>query len=287
MKIAVIGGNGQLGSDVGLAFVDAGHEVVGLDHTAIEIVDAGSVERTLAAHRPDVVVNTAAMHNVEHCEQEPGRAFEVNGVGPLVLARASSSLGFKLIQISTDYVFDGRRSVPYAETDRPAPLNVYGVTKLSGEHAVLAASPRAVVVRTSGLYGAHPCRAKGGLNFVELMLKLGHDRERVRVVTDETVSPTYTWDLARQLVALGETEEYGLFHATSQGACTWNEFARVIFEIEGLPVIVEAATAEDIPQKVPRPKYSVLDNVRLRSLGLDLMPTWETAVRRYLERSDR
>jgi dTDP-4-dehydrorhamnose reductase len=286
LKIAVLGGNGQLGSDVGLAFVDAGHEVVALDHSDIEIADPASVERTLAAHRPDVVVNTAAMHNVDRCEQEPTRAFEVNGVGPLNLARASKRLDFKLIHISTDYVFGGRRSDPYHESDLPAPLNIYGVTKLSGEYAVLAASSSALVVRTSGLYGAHPCRAKGGLNFVELMLKLGRERGTVKVVTDETVSPTSTWDLARQLVALAETEECGLFHATSQGACTWNEFARVIFDIADLPVVVEAATAVDFPQKVPRPSYSVLDNARLRSLGLDLMPTWQTAVRRYLERSE-
>jgi dTDP-4-dehydrorhamnose reductase len=137
------------------------------------------------------------------------------------------------------------------------------------------------------LYGAYPCRAKGGLNFVELMLKLGRERGTVRVVTDETVSPTCSWDLARQLVALAETGECGVFHATSQGACTWNEFARAIFEVKNLPFIAEAATADDFPQKVPRPGYSVLDNARLRSLGLDLMPTWETAVRRYLERSGK
>jgi dTDP-4-dehydrorhamnose reductase len=260
---------------------------VGLDHADIEIVDPECVERVLAAHRPAVVVNTAAMHNVDRCEQEPNRAFQVNGVGPLILARASNRLGFRLIHISTDYVFDGQQSVPYVETDRPAPLNVYGVTKLSGEHAVLAASPSSLVVRTSGLYGAYPCRAKGGLNFVELMLKLGRERGTVRVVTDETVSPTCSWDLARQLVALAETGECGVFHATSQGACTWNEFARAIFEVKNLPFIAEAATADDFPQKVPRPSYSVLDNARLRSLGLDLMPTWETAVRRYLERSGK
>ena len=287
MKVAVIGANGQLGSDVCLAFAGAGHTVVGLDHAEIEIADADSVGRAVAAHLPDAVVNTAAMHNVDRCEQEPGAAFQVNGVGPLNLARASTALSFQLIHISTDYVFDGRSTAPYVESDRPAPLNVYGISKLSGEHAVLAEAPSAAVVRTSGLYGAHPCRAKGGLNFVELMLKLGRERGAVKVVTDETVSPTWTSDLASQIVALAEVRASGLFHATSQGACTWNEFARAIFHAEGLPVVVTAATAADFPQKVPRPGYSVLDNGHLRSLGLDLMPAWETAIRRYLERADR
>ena len=270
-----------------LAFLEAGHEVVGLDHTDIEVADAESVERAMHAHRPEIVVNTAAMHNLDQCELDPARAFEVNGLGPLWLGRAAHRLGFKIVHVSTDYVFDGRQSVPYTETARPAPLNVYGITKLSGEHAALAADTRVVVVRTSGLYGAHPCRAKAGLNFVELMLKLGRARGVVRVVTDEIVSPTCTWDLARQLVVLAQTEECGVFHATSQGACTWNEFARTIFSIQGMPTIAEPATAKDFPQKVPRPRYSVLDNLRLRSLGLDVMPAWDIALRRHLETSDK
>ncbi|MDQ3308495.1 MAG: dTDP-4-dehydrorhamnose reductase [Gemmatimonadota bacterium] len=283
MKIAIIGANGQLGSDCQAAFHEAGHEVVPLTHEEIDIADAGSVSSTCRGLQPDVIVNTAAMHNVDACETSPERAFAVNGIGARNLAAAARDLDCVLVHISTDYVFDGSKGEPYTEQDCPRPLNVYGNTKVSGEHFVQAVAPRHFVVRSSGLYGKAPCRAKGGLNFVRLMLKLARERGEVRVVTDEAVSPTYTHDLARQIVALADSDRYGIIHATSQGECSWYEFAQAIFELADAPVRLHPALSSEFPAKVPRPTYSVLANQHLQSHGLDLMPHWRESLQSYLE----
>jgi dTDP-4-dehydrorhamnose reductase len=283
-RVAIVGSNGQLGSDCLEEFAGAGHEVLGLDHGALEIADGGAVDLVLGEIRPQVVVNTAAMHNVEGCEVEPVRAFEVNGVGSRNLARAARKLGFRLLHVSTDYVFDGSLRRPYTEDDLPLPLNVYGNSKLSGEYFILAEAADAVVVRTSGLYGRAPCRAKrGGRNFVQRMLELARQRGWVEVVKDEFVTPTYTLDLARQLVLLAEKPLRGLVHATSQGECSWYDFAGAIFEISQVPVDLRATTSAVFPANVSRPGYSVLDNRRLREEGLDRMPHWRDALRSYLE----
>lgn len=284
MKVAVIGANGQLGVDCCREFAAAGHEVLPLTRQEIDLVRGEDLTRTLEEARPDVIVNTAAMHNVEACEAAPEQAFLVNGIGSWYLAKAAHALDSVLIHISTDYVFDGARGVPYTEEDRPQPLNAYGNTKLSGEHFVLSTAPRSFVVRTSGLYGSSPCRAKnGGLNFAQLMLKLARERGSVKVVTDERVTPTYTRDLARQLVALSGSSGYGLVHATSQGDCSWYEFAEAIFDLAGIPVQTNVASSGDFPVKVPRPSYSVLANQRLQDLGIDLMPSWRESLRSFLE----
>lgn len=287
MRVAVIGANGQLGTDCVAAFSGAGHDVIGLTHQAMEVGDPVSIGGVLESLRPDVVVNTAAMHNVESCEAEPDRAFRVNGIGPRALAHEGARLGFRLLHISTDYVFDGLKGEPYVEEDRAAPLNAYGNTKLSGEHFVLATAGDTAVVRTSGLYGAAPCRAKqGGLNFVQRMLQLARERGSVQVVTDEFVTPTYTADLAHQLVVLADHDVRGIVHATSRGECSWFEFARAIFDLAGVEVDLRTATLETFPAKVPRPAYSVLDNRRLRSEGIDRMPEWRDALASYLRRLD-
>src|SRR5215471_11682872 len=202
VKVAVIGATGQLGRDMSDAFASAGHDAFGLGHHDVEISSLESVRNSLEPIRPDIVVNTAAFHHVEKCEAEPGRAFAVNSQGALNVAQITNSLGAKLVHVSTDYVFDGKLTVPYTEQDLPGPLNVYGNTKLSGEFFVRSTNPRHFVVRVSAIYGLHPCRAKGGLNFVELMLKLSKERNELRVVDDEFVSPTPTIEIGRQIVAL-------------------------------------------------------------------------------------
>lgn len=283
MKIAIIGANGQLGSDCCAAFHEAGHEVIPLTHDEIDIADADSVSSTHRKFNPGVVVNTAAMHNVDACETSPDRAFAVNGTGARNLAVAARELGCVLIHVSTDYVFNGSKGKPYTEQDCPHPLNVYGNTKVSGEHFIQAIAGRHFVVRSSGLYGKAPCRAKGGANFVRLMLKLARERGEVRVVTDEIVSPTYTYDLARQIAALVGGEHYGIVHATSQGECSWYEFAKAIFELADVPVRLRPALSSEFPAKVPRPTYSVLANQHLQSHGLDLMPHWKESLQSYLQ----
>lgn len=280
--VAIIGGNGQLGSDCGRVFHEAGYTVVAFDHERLQIEDEEVVRRQLGILRPRVVINTAAMHNVEKCEADPSGAHAVNGVGARNVAIASREIGARLLHISTDYVFDGRKGMPYIEADSTGPLNVYGNTKLSGEYYVLSEAPDGIVVRTSALYGASPCRAKGGLNFVRLMLKLARERGEVKVVSDERVSPTYTLDLARQLLTLAESEELGVFHATSAGECSWYEFASEIFALTSTEVRLKEANSSEFPAKVRRPAYSVLENARTRSAGLDRMPDWHESLAAYL-----
>ena len=282
MKVAVVGADGQLGTDVLRAFADDGGDVYALTHSEIEVTDLASVERALNGLAPQLIVNTVAAHHVETCEREPERAFSVNGLGAKNLALVSRQMGAVLMHVSTDYVFDGSKGSPYVEDDACRPLNVYGITKLAGEHFVRSTTDRYFVIRTSALYGKHPCRGKGGLNFVELMLRLGRERGGVRVVDDEFVSPTSTEELAQQMVALSHSDCYGLYNATAEGSCSWYEFAREIFKATDTPVKLEAASPNEFPAKVPRPKYSVLENRALKLRGLNKFKGWQDALRQYL-----
>jgi dTDP-4-dehydrorhamnose reductase len=282
MKIVVIGANGQLGSDLVAAFSENGDAVCELTHSDIEISDLQSVSHALERIRAQVIVNTAAMHHVENCEREPEKAFAINALGPRNLAAAARDLGAVLMHVSTDYVFDGSKGSPYSEEDAPRPLNAYGITKLAGEHFVRATTPKHFVIRTSGLYGKSPCRAKGGLNFIELMLKLAKERGMVRVVDSEVVTPTSTAELAQQMVQLSHADAYGLYHATAEGSCSWYEFARQIFTITDTQVELKVAAADEFPSKVARPKYSVLENRALKSRGLNAFKPWQDALHTYL-----
>jgi len=283
MKIAVIGSNGQLGSDVVEAFSGGSDEICPLTHADLEISSLESVRACLSSRNVNLVVNTAAMHHVENCEQNPQRAFEVNAIGARNLAIATRDLGATLIHISTDYVFDGEKREPYVESDPPLPLNVYGNSKLAGEYFVRTLNPKHFVLRTSALYGKQPCRAKGGLNFIDLMLKLARERGRVRVVDSEFVTPTATADVARQIVALSNCDAYGLYHATAEGSCSWYEFAREIFLVRGIDVKVEAASPGEFPAKVRRPLYSVLENRELKKRGLSCFEPWQAGLAKYLQ----
>jgi dTDP-4-dehydrorhamnose reductase len=282
MKIAVIGANGQLGSDLVAAFSENGDEVCGLTHADFEISELASVSHALDGIRPQVIVNTAAMHHVENCEREPEKAFGVNALGPRNLATVARELEAVLMHVSTDYVFDGSKGSPYVEEDNPLPLNAYGITKLAGEHFVRATTTKHFVIRTSGLYGKSPCRAKGGLNFIELMLKMAKERGEVKVVDSEVVSPTSTAELAQQMVLLSRSDCYGLYHATAEGSCSWFEFAREIFAVTDTPVRLKVAGPDEFPAKVPRPKYSVLENRALKSRGLNNFKPWQDGLHKYL-----
>lgn len=282
MKVAVTGADGQLGTDLVDAYRAAGHAVVPLAHADVRIEDRASVEAALLEHTPDLVINSAAMVDLEACEGDPQRAFEVNAVGPRNLAGMAAKLGHALVQISTDYVFDGQGTRPYREADPTAPLNVYATSKLAGEHFVRAIAPRHWVLRTSGLFGRAPCRGKGGLNFVELMIERAAAGKPIRVVDDERASPTRTRDLAENLVALTESGATGTYHMTSQGGCTWYEFAARIFAQVGMEALLDRASPGEFASVVRRPAYSVLDNAALRAVGLDRMPHWADALGSYL-----
>jgi dTDP-4-dehydrorhamnose reductase len=282
MKIMVIGSNGQLGSDISKRFQELGEEVFQINHDQMDVVNFSQCKRTIDRHRPELIVNTAAMHNVEKCEEDPITSFEVNGIGARNLALLSNDYDFALMHVSTDYVFDGQKKTPYLETDLPRPLNVYGNSKLAGEFFVSTIAVRYYITRVSGLYGINPCRAKGGLNFVDLMLKLAKERDEIRVVDDEVLTPTYTADIAGQIAKLASTNAYGIYHVTAQGACSWYQFAAKIFELTQVEVKLNVAGPDEFPMKVPRPKYSVLQNLQLQNRGLDTMPHWEHGLKRYL-----
>ena len=207
MKVAIIGANGQLGMDLMKVFADV--QPVSLTHNDIQIESLDSVSRTLSTLKPTLVINTAAYHKVDDCEKNPERSFQVNAIGALNLAKISEDQKFELLHISTDYVFDGSKKAPYVESDLPRPLNVYAASKLAGEHFVQAYAPRNFVVRSSGLYGHSPCRAKGGRNFIETMLKLSKEKNEVRVVDDEILTPTYTYHLALQIRERSEERRVG------------------------------------------------------------------------------
>jgi dTDP-4-dehydrorhamnose reductase len=285
MRVAVVGANGQLGSDVVEVFRERGSEVFPLTHADLELANPDSVATCLKSLAPTVVVNTAAMHHVEQCEQQPEKAFAVNAIGVRNLAVVTKELGAVLIHVSTDYVFDGAKGQPYVEEDAPVPLNVYGNSKLSGEQFVRTLNDKHFVLRVSAIYGKQPCRAKGGKNFVELMLKLGRERGMVRVVDSEVVSPTPTAQIAAQIYELSGCDAYGLYHGTAEGSCSWYGFAREIFKAANLQVDVQIAGPNEFPAKVPRPKYSVLENRGLKRLGLNRFTDWRDGLQQYLNQS--
>jgi dTDP-4-dehydrorhamnose reductase len=287
MKVAVIGANGQLGTDVVDEFIRNGDEVFRFTHGDIEISSLDSVRRALSGLGINLIANTAAMLNVEGCEQEPEKAYAVNAIGARNLAAVTQEIDAILVHVSTDYVFDGSKGEPYVETDPAVPLNVYGNSKLAGELFISATTDRYFILRTSGIFGRSPCRAKGGRNFVELMLKLAGERDQISVVTDEVVSPTYTTELAEQIVALTRTRQFGIYHATAEGSCTWYDFAKRIFELTNSKVNLTVAAPNEFPAKTRRPKYSVLENQRLKTLGLNSFQSWEVGLQSYLASTHR
>lgn len=284
MRVLLIGARGQLGSDCREAFADTELHCADREGEtlALDICNPVRVRGTIGNLKPNVVVNCAAAHNVPACENDPAGAFAANAAGVMHVARACADAGARFIHISTDYVFGDGHSAPIPETAAPAPLNVYAASKLAGEHLAFANCENTLVVRSAALYGAAPCLAKQGMNFVRLMLHLAATRPEVRVVTDEITTPTHTRALAKQLRVLAEAGEPGLYHATCQGTCSWYDFAKAIFAKTGTQANLVPATSADFPSPVRRPRYSVVDNAHLRAQGLDVMPPWEDALDEYL-----
>jgi dTDP-4-dehydrorhamnose reductase len=263
----------MLGREVVRAAAAANHAVVALTRDDLDVGDAGAVERVLGDERPDAVVNCAAYTDVDGAERDPDAAMAVNGAGAGALADAAAAIGAAVVYPSTDYVFDGRASHPYVESDPTAPATAYGTSKLAGEHLTAAANPRHHIARTSWLFGI------GGGNFVETMLRLGAEREVVDVVTDQVGSPTYAVHLAAALVTVLESRAYGVWHLTGTGSCTWFELARATFARAGMPTEVRPTTAAQMARPAPRPAYSVLASERREAVRL---PHWLDGLAGYL-----
>jgi dTDP-4-dehydrorhamnose reductase len=284
-RVLVIGANGQLGSDIVEALTFNNYEVIALTHQDIDLANLSNIQEQIIPHYPNFVINTAAYHNVELCEENKHLADIINEDAPAFISLLSAQFNFKFIHFSTDYVFDGNTKKPYTEHDVPKPLNHYGFSKYKGEKAVLRENKNNLVIRVSALYGKNPCRAKNGLNFVKLMLKLAQERDEVKVVADEFVSPTSTESVAKQLIKiLKNPQTKGIVHATSEGECSWYEFAEEIFNYTKTKVNLTKANSTDFPAKVNRPKYSVLENAYLKTLGINIMPHWKTSLHNYLNK---
>lgn len=279
MQILIVGSRGQLGTDLVEAFSDC--KATSYTSEDMDITDEASVQQQIAFTAPDLVINAAAFTRVDECEREHIRAFSVNALGPRNLALACKRWDIPLLHVSTNYVFDGFKGEPYMESDPARPLNAYGISKLAGEHYLQALWDKHYIVRVAGLFGLTPSRMKG-TNFVEAMLRLGSKGNPLRIVSDESLSPTYTRDAAAVIRRLVDTGNYGVYHLTNSGCCTWLEFAREIFEQSGMKVELLPVTAREYGAPARRPSNSCLNINKITQMGLGPLRPWQEALRDYL-----
>ena len=279
-SVLITGARGQLGSDLAALLAERG-EVLAAGREKLDVTDDAAVAAAMAALSPTLVLNCAAFHNVDVCEREEDRSFEVNARAVKRLAQACDLTGAKLVHFSTNYVFDGTSAEPYDEVDRPSPRSVYAISKLAGEHAALAYAPGALVVRTAGLYGMHGSESKGG-NFVTRMLARAREQGNLRMVADQRLTPTFTGDLARAVVEALDADAGGVLHLTNSGECSWHEFTVAIMAVAGIDVPVEAVQTDTGPGQIQRPRNGVLRSVRAGSLGLAPLRPWSEALSDYM-----
>jgi len=283
LKIAIIGSTGQLGTDLVKA-LRSKHEIIGLTHQDLEVTDYDSC-LILKKDRPDIIVNTAAFHKTDQCEDEPLRAFSVNAVGARNIAMVSTEIKATATFISTDYVFDGSKKEPYTEEDAPNPLNTYGISKLAGE-LFTRQSPKHYVVRVSSLFGVAGASGKGG-NFVETMITKAKENESLSVVNDMWMTPTYTKDAARIMQEIIEKRlPFGVYHGSNQGPCTWFQFAQEIMRLAGLNPTLKPVKTSQQQTKARRPAFSALRSTKLQTYGIQARE-WKEALADYLVEKGR
>ncbi|MGN0151605.1 MAG: dTDP-4-dehydrorhamnose reductase [Wujia sp.] len=274
-KILVTGCNGQLGRAINKEYEGDDVKLINTDVAELDITDVEKVMAFVEKEKPDVIINCAAHTNVNACESQWDLAYKINAIGPRNLSIAATKYGAKMIHVSTDYVFDGTGTEPYNEFSPVAPLGAYGKTKLAGEEFVKQFADRFFIIRTAWLYG-------DGKNFVKTMLSIGQEKGEVGVVADQIGSPTSAKALAEMIHVLEPTENYGLFHGTCEGYCSWADFAEKIFVYSGMDVKVNRLTTDEYPTPAKRPAYSVLDNYMLRLTTDFKFPEWEDALKEYL-----
>lgn len=277
MKMLITGCNGQLGLELLRQLNGRKYEVIETDVHNLDITNSKQVVDFVEFHRPEAIINCAAYTNVDACESNEQAAFRVNALGAQNLSAAAYKVNAKIVQVSTDYVFDGTGTTPKREYDKTNPQSVYGSSKLLGEQLVRETNPRHFILRTAWLYGE-------GNNFVRTMLKLAKEKSEVSVVNDQTGSPTSTVDLARCIIDIVNTESYGTYHATCEGQCSWYDFAAKIFDLKGTNIKVNPITSDQLDRPAPRPKFSVLDNFMLKLIGLNNFRSWEEALEEYLNK---
>ncbi len=277
MNVAIIGADGQLGSDLVEVF---GGEAIPLTHRDLDVTDPESL-RILNELKPEVIINTASYVRVDDAEIEVEKAFQVNAVGALNVAKVCDELNAINVYIGTDYVFDGAKGVPYKEGDVPNPIAVYGLSKYAGEVFTRNYSGMYYIIRVASLYGKAGARGKGG-NFVDFMIQRAESKEEIMVVDDTFMSPTCTKDVSRMLKRILEIKpEFGVYHVVNKGYCSWYDFTKEIFNIMGWDVEITPITSGELKRLARRPIFSALENEKLEDIGLG-MRNWEAALRDYL-----
>nr|WP_288555874.1 dTDP-4-dehydrorhamnose reductase [uncultured Mediterraneibacter sp.] len=277
MRILVTGVKGQLGYDVMNELAKRGHTGIGVDVEEMDITDAAKVEQVIKASDVEAVIHCAAYTAVDAAEDNVEICHKINAEGTENIAKVCKELDLKMIYISTDYVFNGEGTRPWEPDDEREPLNVYGQAKYEGELAVEKYLEKYYIVRIAWVFGVN------GKNFIKTMLNLSETHDELSVVNDQIGSPTYTYDLAKLLVDMIETDKYGRYHATNEGLCTWYEFATEIFRQAGKEITVHPVTSEQFPSKAKRPHNSRMSKDKLEANGFDRLPTWQDALNRYLK----
>lgn len=277
MKILVTGYTGQLGFDVVREGLEKGFEMVGVGSKDLDITNEIAVEQYVKKVKPDAIIHCAAYTAVDKAEDDRETCWNVNVEGTKHLALAAQGVNAKFIYISTDYVFDGQGDKPFVETDTPDPVGYYGLTKLQGEKVVSELINESFIVRISWVFGIN------GNNFIKTMLRLAETRDELNVVGDQYGSPTYTFDLARLLIDMIQTDKYGIYHASNEGFCSWAEFATEIFRQANKAVKVNHITTDEYPTRATRPKNSRMSKQKLVEKGFMPLPKWQDAVAKYLE----
>lgn len=277
MNILVTGASGQLGNDLVIELRKRGHSVTGVSSRELNLTDPAAVRAYLTAMRPDAVMHCAAYTAVDKAEDDAEACLAVNHLGTKTVADTCAEIGCKLLYISTDYVFPGGGERSWEPDDETGPLNLYGKSKLLGEETVRTATEKHFIVRISWVFGVN------GKNFVKTMLRLGAERDTLTVVNDQFGSPTYTKDLSVLLADMIVTDKYGTYHATNEGICSWFEFASAIIAEAGLPAKVLPVSSDQYPSRAKRPSNSRMSKEKLTANGFNRLPTWQNALRRYLE----
>lgn len=279
MKILVTGSNGQLGKEITKYYSNTNHELLLTDSKVLDITNMKLVNNYFKDNKPDIVINCAAYTQVDKCEEDIDNAYKINVIGAKNLAIASYNINSEIVHISTDYVFDGQGEVPLTEFDFCNPQTVYGRTKLYGESMVKEFNPKHYIIRTAWLYG-------DGANFVNTMLKLSESHKVLKVVNDQIGTPTSTIELTKIIANLIENKNYGLFHCTCKGQCSWYEFAKEIFKFKNIDIEVKPCTTSEFPRPAKRPKYSVLRNYMLELTTGDVVKDWKDALKDYFIQQD-
>ncbi len=277
MKIIVTGAQGQLGYDL-VNYFSPHHEVTGIDINECDITNEVALRSCIEEIQPHYIIHPAAYTAVDTAEHEPERAYKVNCEAVGYIAQAARDIGATVIMYSTDYVFDGKKKTPYKETDKTNPINVYGKTKLEGEEKLRSILKEHFILRISWLCGHH------GNNFLKTMLRLAEEHKTIRVVADQVGTPTFTRAVTVQTAQLLNSEQYGVYHSTCHGSCTWYDFAQAIFKQAGKTgITVTPVSTAEFPTPAARPQHSILENAALQKIGLDVMPDWKTALKDFFD----